>query len=212
MPQNVGDVYQANVHYAVAGVPCSSTIATAVGSPGTIDEIIFLETLAVQVGLRFYTAILPILSDKTTYVGCSVRKVGGGAGYQGWDFTNNGAVGGITGIDPLPPLAPAIIQLIGNGPTKIIRGRMFVSGVPETDVIAGIFKDTKLVDWLSAAATLVATPYTISATGGPVGLLQCIYSRKLSLGITVEQALMNNQIGTQRRRVERIPIPVPSAP
>lgn len=98
-----------------------------------------LETTAIAIRDAFVTNVLPLLVDDLTLVSVTGEDEGADPGISVTSLS--GAVGGDTG-DPASTAVAALVQFVGDAGGVPARGRIFQSGMSETDVTGNTLTGT----------------------------------------------------------------------
>ncbi len=190
-------IYQIQVSYTLAGQFAQNILhyqfddAGFSSTEGAAEALLTAFDAANTANLR---AIVPIAVTLTSYKSRSVNQVGGFEAF----FPLAGPVHGLrTGPIAVSGIGPCVI-LIPTGQDKR-RGRVFIPGFTDTDVIDGRIQPG-FITAFNAAKIMFTQAITLVGGGGPTAT-PCIFSRKpVKLAITIGHATLCEYPATQRRR------------
>lgn len=141
-------------------------------------------------------ALVAMLPTDVTLLSVRSRLVQSTGGFEGFTLVTSSNVGTRTGTQSASGLAPCIIffpTLNGR-----LRGRWFLPGVSEADVVDGVFATAYKTAIQTQLATILAN-LTLAGGGTPTASMY-IYTRATKTGTLIQSASLSNLLGTQRRR------------
>lgn len=181
---NVGGQFAANVlHYNFDDAGFGSTSLAAKG-------------LCDGFNAANLTALKAVLSAHVTLLSFRARAINVVGGFEGQLIIGAGNVGARPGNLSAAGIGPCVIFYpVGNGAQ---RGRMFLPGVSDTDLVDGIFTAAyKTV--VAANMTTIITPFAVVGGGGPTAT-PVIWSRKLLQPFTIAASQLSIAAAQVRRR------------
>jgi hypothetical protein len=141
-------------------------------------------------------ALVAMLPTDVTLLSIRSRRIQSAGGFEAVQVVSSGNVGTRTGAQSASALCPCVIFYpVANSK---LRGRWFLPGVSETDVVDGIFTAA----YKTAISTNIPTILTnlTLAGGGTPSASMVVFTRASFTGNLIDQFQLSSLLGTQRRR------------
>jgi hypothetical protein len=131
-----------------------------------------------------------------TLLSYKARQVNGTGGFEASEVATGSVVGTRTGTLSASGLSPVLIAYPSNNARA--RGRVFLHGVSEADVIDGVFTNAFKTAVATHAGPMLATINLVGGGSPPASYV--IYNRVLKTGLLTSDIFLSDDLGTIRRR------------
>lgn len=193
MAQNI---YTVVINSNVAGQFCSSVQHWQFDDSGYATTQLAAQALLTAWSTAKKTAWRACHPTDSTLLTIASQRITNGGGFKAVSTFSGSNAGTRTGTTSASGLAPCFI--INGVLNSAKRGRLFLHGVSESDIIDGVFTD----NYRTAVNTNMDTVFdsVTLAGGGTPGADSVIYNRKLKSAVLTDTHALSDMCGTIRRR------------
>jgi hypothetical protein len=193
------DVYRIVFNQTIENQPATNVLHFQEDSASTSTPDVIALSLAEDFLARWRLYLQSLCVDTLACVNVICNKIHPTFGATQVVYASDTDVGSSTADGPAE-LTTGILAIRTATASKSARGRVFFSGIAQTDIDAGTFLQSRLTAWQTGWRNMT-DDFTDPGGGNHTFI---VWSKKLSTGYVVNDRIVKPQTGTQRRRRPRL--------